>query len=43
MMYGKPEVAVLGNAAQMIQGTKIESSDSGSLDAELVQAESELD
>jgi len=43
MEYRKPEAAVLGNGAQLIQGMKIGSGDSGSLDAENLPSESELD
>jgi hypothetical protein len=42
MVYSKPEITLLGDA-RLIQGSKIDGADAGSLDAQLNVAHCELD
>jgi hypothetical protein len=43
MTYNKPEVTVLGDAANLIQGSKQQQGDAGSLTVQLRIADCELD
>lgn len=43
MTYSKPEIAVLGDAARIIQGSKSGSGDPGGVEAQIGASDCELD